>query len=178
MIHYKQASELSELEQILALQQANLSVAISAEEKQNEGFVTVVHHLPLLNRMNDRCAHIIAVLDNRVIGYALSMHPEFGEEIEVLKPMFRKIAKHHTIRSSYIVMGQICVAKKYRGKGVFRGLYNEMRRFSAPDYRSIITKVDRDNSRSLQAHYAIGFTLISSYRSDGTEWELIILPTA
>mgnify|MGYP000294817886 CR=1 FL=1 len=54
-------------------------------------------------------------------------------------------------------MGQICIAKEYRGSGVFRGLYQNMQRFIKGSYEAIITEVDIRNTRSMNAHKAIGF---------------------
>lgn len=175
MIIYKQAQTREEFKQILKIQSKNLTITISSEEKKTEGFVTVHHDLGILEKMNNACGHIIATSNDEVIGYALCMHPKFKEEIDILKPMFSEIDKHQMSSQPYMVMGQICISKEYRKKGVFRGLYNYMSKVLARDYKWIITEVDRSNQRSLNAHLAIGFELISSYRSDGKDWELITM---
>ncbi|WP_114491133.1 GNAT family N-acetyltransferase [Candidatus Ulvibacter alkanivorans] len=178
MIHYVRVTNPEELQQILELQQENLPTALSSEEKQQEGFVTVHHTLDLLTRMNERCAHILAKDGDTVVGYALCMHKDFGEEIEILKPMIqeieRVIALDDTI-NNYIIMGQICIAKAYRGQGIFRKLYEMMRIAVIPKFETIITEVDTDNRRSLAAHNAIGFKTLSRYRAEGKNWWLIYL---
>ena len=93
MITYKRAETDEELLQILTLQQSNFSSSISEEEKIKEGFVTVQHDFDILKSMNDKCQHIIATHDHKVIGYALSMVKEFQDKVEVLKPMFQEIEK-------------------------------------------------------------------------------------
>ncbi|NNC60793.1 MAG: N-acetyltransferase, partial [Flavobacteriaceae bacterium] len=65
--------------------------------------------------------------------------------------------------------------KDYRGKGVFRGLYNSMKEAVGTDYSLIVTEVDGRNTRSLDAHLAIGFKVIKKYQSDGKDWYLIVL---
>jgi hypothetical protein len=45
----------------------------------------------------------------------------------------------------------------------------------SPQFTTIITEVDSLNTRSLQAHYAIGFKTLSKYKADGRNWELIYL---
>ena len=127
MISYKQVGTLEELQQILALQQQNLPKNLSSEERSKEGFVTVEHTLEVLKTMNDMCGHIIAIEGNQVVGYALCMHPNFADEIEVLRPMFKEIDSALKEKNNYMVMGQICVAKSHRGKGVFRKLYQTMK---------------------------------------------------
>ncbi|MEZ4809593.1 MAG: GNAT family N-acetyltransferase [Allomuricauda sp.] len=175
MIRYKQASTQGELEQILLLQQENLIKSLPAQEREKEGFLTVEHNLELLKEMNDECGHIIAVDNDRVVGYALCMHPKFGESIELLKPMFVEINKIVQGKSNYMVMGQICVAKEYRGKGVFRNLYLAMKNRLPEGFDHIITEVDGKNKRSLSAHLAIGFKELKTYVADGREWKLIVL---
>ena len=175
MIRYKTASSADELEQILLLQRENLPEAISEEVRIKQGFVTVHHGFDLLKRMNDVCPHIIAKKDDKVVGYALCMHPNFGDEIDVLLPMFSEIKKIVDPHKKYIVMGQVCIDKLFRKRGLFRRLYETMLHEIQPNFTSIITEVDIKNSRSQQAHYAIGFQLLSRYQSGGHNWELIEL---
>ncbi len=175
MVVYKRAANRLELEQILDLQQRNSIPVLSEDEKQKEGFVTVAHTYELLYRMNEVCPHVIAKDGNKVVGYTLCMHPAFGDEIEVLKPMFAEIGSVLPISEKYIAMGQVCVDKNYRGQGVFRKLYEAMKAAIQPEFQSIITEVDAKNTRSLQAHYAVGFKDLKIYSSGGHDWHLIIL---
>ena len=175
MIIYRQASTKDELNQILRLQQENLPENLSTSERVAEGFVTVKHTLNILKVMNESCPHTIAVDNQRIVGYALSMHPRFGGAIEVLKPMFKKIEKLGLEEDDYIVMGQICIAKSHRKQGIFRGLYQNMKQFINPTFKKIITQVDARNSRSLNAHYAIGFEILKKYVFGGRELFLIVL---
>ena len=175
MICYKQASSDKELEQILSLQQQNLIKSLSREEREKEGFLTVEHTFALLKEMNDACGHIIAVDRGEVVGYALCMHPKFGQSIDILKPMFAEINKMMEDKDNYMVMGQICVAKEYRGKGVFRNLYLTMKNKLPKGFDRIITEVNVKNIRSMNAHTAMGFKALKEYTSAGTVWSLIVL---
>ncbi|MFT4668810.1 MAG: putative GNAT superfamily acetyltransferase [Flavobacteriaceae bacterium] len=175
MIQYKTASSSEELHQILALQKSNLPISISSEEKDQEGFLTVDHEFDILKRMNDVCPHIIAVDNNVLAGYTLCMHTKFAEEIEILKPLFTEIGKHSTPFKTYVIMGQVCVAKEYRKRGVFRKLYAKMKASIFPEFDAIVTEVDASNRRSLEAHYAIGFKILSKHRANHRDWVLIYL---
>lgn len=190
MITYTTTSTEDELHQILKLQQKNLPQSVSEEEQQNEGFLTVEHTFNLLKKMHDKIPHTIAKDGNVVIGYALSMHPDFGDEIDVLKPMFTEIENVLTTKSqlelaststtlsmttNYIVMGQICIDKAYRKQGIFRHLYKAMKETIHSEFDCIITEVDAKNTRSLDAHYAIGFEDLKTYTSGGQDWKLIVL---
>lgn len=172
-IQYTIATKEEELLQILDLQQRNLIASISESEKRTEGFVTVEHSLELLQKMNDQQPHIIARDGDNVIGYALSMVKDFANDIPVLRPLFKKIDTLIPETRSYVVMGQICIDTSCRKQGVFRGLYQHMSKELSSRYDLLITEVDSDNIRSLHAHYAVGFTSLLVYQSDGKEWNII-----
>ncbi|WP_432412003.1 GNAT family N-acetyltransferase [Rasiella sp. SM2506] len=183
MITYTRSTSEEELKQVLQLQQRNLPVSVSEADQKTEGFVTVVHDLELLKAMHDTCPHILAKDGDTVVGYALSMHPDFGERIEVLKPMFEQIntilnspqPMPQQLRHDFVVMGQICVDKAYRKQGIFRNLYTTMRVQLLPPFSAIITEVDAKNERSLNAHYAVGFEELGNYTAGGQEWVLLSL---
>jgi ribosomal protein S18 acetylase RimI-like enzyme len=177
MIIYRQAYSHSDLKNILRLQHANLPQNLSSEDLVQEGFVSVHHDFELLQKMNDKCAHTLAMEGEILAGYALSMHPDFKNEIPMLIPMFTEIEKHLSSKDSYIVMGQICIDKAFRKQGIFRNLYKAMQQHTTPLYSKIVTEVDHANQRSLKAHLAIGFRQLATYKADGKVWELIYLPS-
>ncbi|MEO1260879.1 MAG: GNAT family N-acetyltransferase [Bacteroidota bacterium] len=179
MITYGVSINDSELQQILDLQARNLSQNISPEESSSQGFVTVHHDFGLLKRMNSPYPHIVARDGNKIAGYALVMLRSFQTEIPVLFEMFRQIdaTVHHGQKlgeAKYFIMGQVCVDKPYRGKGVFAGLYQEMARRMSPHFAYIITEVARSNPRSMRAHEKVGFEKIHNY-VDGEHWEVLLL---
>jgi ribosomal protein S18 acetylase RimI-like enzyme len=178
MLTYTLSTTEDELRQILELQQCNLPSFITEDERKKEGFVTVQHDFNLLKEMHFKCPHTLAKDGDTIVGYALSMHPDFGEHIEILRPMFAQIkeAKNQYFDSAtYMVMGQICIAKEYRKQGIFRNLYETMKTTLLSDYSAIVTEVDSNNERSLNAHYAVGFEDLGRYTSEGKEWVLLYL---
>lgn len=174
-IQFTTAKTREELLQILSLQKINLKSSVSASEMEQEGFVTIIHDLDLLQRMNEACPHIIAKDKNKVVGYALRMESRFKKEITLLQPMFEELEGIHM--QNFIAMGQICISKTHRKQGIFRGLYETMKKTSYPKYDYIITEVDATNTRSLGAHYAVGFEKVCTYHSLGQDWDLISLRT-
>ncbi len=123
--------------------------------------------------MNKREPHIIAKDQDKVVGYTLCMTSDFGNYIEILKPMFKKIEDSLDRSNKYIVMGQVCIDKAYRGHGIFRGLYQKMKLELQEKYDLLITEVAANNLRSLNAHYAIGFKTLVIYDADQIDWHLI-----
>lgn len=174
MITYTITSSFEELHQILALQQQNLAKNLTEEEKQSQGFVTVEHNFELLFKMHWLHPHVIAKDGDKVIGYVLSMSKTLGDTIDVLKPMFTEFEKAN-FTDNFIVMGQVCISKDYRGKGLFRGLYKKMSENFSGEFTRIITEVDALNTRSLSAHQAIGFQKIIEYKASEQLWHIISL---
>lgn len=160
-----------ELEQILALQRVNLAHNLTAEETAAQGFVTVVHDLPLLRRMHAIAPSIVAVDGDVLAGYALVMPVECRELIPVLVPMFDRLDALGFGR--YYIMGQICVAKSHRGRGVFDALYAAHRAHLGSRYERCVTEVATRNTRSMRAHARVGFRVVETYRDATDEWALV-----
>ena len=59
--------------------------------------------------------------------------------------------------------------------GVFRGLYSFMRQELKGTFDQIITEIDIKNIRSLNAHLAIGFTVLKEFNADNTDWVIVSL---
>ncbi|AZJ34317.1 GNAT family N-acetyltransferase [Tenacibaculum singaporense] len=175
MIEFTTATNPTELLQILELQQQNLPENLSEADKKEQGFVTVRHNLELFQKMNDVHPHIIAKSNGLVVGYALSMSKVFRNDIPILIPMFDEIDTTSEGSKPYILMGQVCIDKHYRGKGIFRGLYAKMKEEFSGIYNSIITEIDEKNTRSVNAHKAIGFRTLKTYTSNDQDWEIVYL---
>lgn len=180
MFQFGQVSTEEELKQILELQQLNLRSSLSPEEIADQGFVTLQHNLPLLRSMNDPYPHIIARHNDMVIGYALVMLPKFKTELPLLEALFDHLQNlnfngNPLLESRFFIMGQVCVAKAHRGKGVLQGLYREMRKQLAPHFECTITEVGQHNPRSMRAHLKTGFRNIRSYRNQkGEDWSILL----
>lgn len=175
MIEFTTANDQTDLLQILGLQQQNLPEKLSEANKKEQGFVTVRHDLEILQKMNVVHPHIIAKSKGVVVGYALSMSKIFRNDIPILIPMFDEIDTTSKGAKPYILMGQVCIDKHFRGKGVFRELYTKMKEEFTGIHHSIITEVDEENTRSMNAHKAIGFKTLKTYSGNNHNWEIIYL---
>ncbi len=181
---FTRVTSQEEVSQILDLQTLNLSTAITPEVAQAEGFLTVRHDPEVLWRMNRAEPSIIAKMGNNVIGYALVMLPHFVDDVPILKPMFDMLETLNLPNVSFdpptrwFVMGQICVAKEFRGLGVFDGLYGKMKEEFATQFDFTVTEVAERNTRSMRAHKRVGFQGVHQYSdiNTGETWRLIILP--
>lgn len=170
----------ADLQAILGLQAKNLPHAITQAELTAQGFVTLRHTLDLLRKMNTPFPHIVARDQGRICGYALVMRRAFDRELPILIPMFEQInSTHYAGRelgdAQYVVMGQVCIDKPYRGKGLFQGMYAEMARRLADDFDYILTEVSVRNQRSMKAHFKVGFEAVKTYTTEADEWVVLLL---
>jgi GNAT superfamily N-acetyltransferase len=179
MVTCTTANSKTDLNGILSLQKANLVRGLSPEEIQSQGFVTVDHTYDQLKRLNDFEKHIIAKDADKVVGYVLAMTQKSKHDIPILVPMFEAFDKivfngKRVSDWNYIIIGQVCVDKDYRGRGIFDQCYAAYKKFYQDKYDFAITEIATTNTRSLQAHKRIGFKEINSYLApDKTDWVVV-----
>lgn len=179
MIVYGPSNTDAHLQQIMALQKANLPKNISVQEAREQGFVTVDHDMEALSDMNTPYRHSIALEDGNLAGYALVMETRFRHRIPILFPMFELLDgipwRGKPLKDwRYYVMGQVCVAKPFRGKGVFQGLYLNMRDRLSGHFDLVVTEISTRNARSIRAHEKVGFENIHEFTDpDGEHWVIV-----
>src|SRR5205823_3359463 len=107
-----------------------------------DGFVTVVHTIEILRTMQRELPQVVAHgEDEALAGYALSMAPSCRPLLPILEPMFARLDERKERLGRYYVMGQICVAERFRGSGVFDALYAEHRARFASAYDCVVTEI-------------------------------------
>ena len=114
------AGTSEELMQILQIQQENLRDHINDTEMKSQGFVTLQHSPEVLQQFQDLAPIVIVKDGNNIAGYAMVMLRECRQLMPPLEPMFAlfdQLAWKQKPLNEYrfYVMGQICVAKHYRG---------------------------------------------------------------
>ncbi|MFT4204327.1 MAG: GNAT family N-acetyltransferase [Chitinophagaceae bacterium] len=180
MITFETANTTNDLEGILELQRKNLADSLTSEEISSQGFVTVNHTLDQLTKLNNNEKHIVAKDDGHIVGYLLAMTQASQWDIPILIPMFR-IFNETCLNGkaipdyNYIVVGQVCIDKSYRGQGLFDNCYETYKEYYKDKYDFAITEIARTNTRSLNAHKRVGFKEIKDYVSpDNVEWVIVV----
>ena len=169
----------TELLQILDLQQQNLRDKHSEAVEKEQGFVTVVHSLPVLQQMHAFAPSIIVKDNETLAGYALTMTRECSTLVPELISLFAGVEKllykgKPLTQYHFYVMGQVCVDIHYRGTGVFDMLYQEHKNVFGNKYDFIITDIATRNTRSMRAHERVGFRKIKTYRDELDEWAVVV----
>jgi ribosomal protein S18 acetylase RimI-like enzyme len=178
MLHSTLTSTTEELQQILKLQEENLIQHIDETEMRSQGFVTLRHDLKILEQMHSLAPSVIIKYDDKVVAYALTMLQECRQLIPDLEPMFALLDKLSWNDKplndfSFYVMGQICVAKQYRGQGLSDELYRHHKKIYQPEFDLFITEIATRNPRSIRAHERAGFKIIHTYRDELDEWVVV-----
>jgi hypothetical protein len=175
------AKHESDLQGILALQRRNLITNLSKEEILAQGFVTVRHSLNDLQKMNAIEQHVIATENNKVIAYLLAMTSASKNDIPVLVPFFETLENiqfegQSLTAFNFIVVGQACVDKAYRGQGVFDKCYQFYRTNFQQKYEFVVTEIVAKNHRSQRAHERVGFKTIHEYIAPDNEvWNIVLM---
>lgn len=176
----KRVSNLIELEGIKKLQTANQKSVLSEEERSREGFVTAVYSLDLLRQMHHSCPSVICVDDHQnVIGYALVTTKEIRKEHLLLENLFTtidsQVYKGQPLQNShYVVVGQLCVAKNFRGKGIAQKMYSFFKEELSENYEYCVTDVDETNLKSFKTHLKVGFEVLHKFHYDDSQWNLVL----
>ena len=181
MTHITLAQSEADIQGILALQQANLRQNLLAEVQADQGFLTVEHNPHVLTRMNRAAPSIIAKDGTMVVGYCLTMLPEFKADVPELALLFASIdtltyAGQPVRDYAYYVMGQVCVADGYRGQQLFDRMYQHHRATYGDRYQLLITDISEKNTRSFRAHARVGFQPLHSFHDPnlGETWVTVV----
>jgi hypothetical protein len=121
----------------------------------------------------------VVVMDGPLLaGYAITLtrkclplYPAAKETYEhaaTLRFDDRLLREHR-----FYLMGQICVAEAWRGKGIVGELYNGHHRFYGHLYDFLVTEISTANPRSLKAHQKVGFAVIDTHHDAAGNWDVV-----
>jgi GNAT superfamily N-acetyltransferase len=181
MITLDVASTDRHFEQILDLQRRYHTSSLSPEVQAHEGFVFARHSPDLLRRMAALLPQAIALADDVVVGYCLSLPLSLGAEVPALSPMFdhfRRCAFRGRPLSAiqFFVGGQVCVDRAHRGRGLLARLYEHNRASAPAGYELCVTEIAVRNQVSVRAHARMGFETISTYSDGREQWIVVAWP--
>ena len=179
MIYAAEVTTDDEIIQIHKMNQLYLRSNLSQQVQEEEGFVSWLYPVPLLQQMDNIAPSIIVKDDDKVIGYALvtpieagSFHHDLQTMIDNLETIDYKGKRLSAY--SYYVMGQVCIDKDYRGKGIFSMLFQKHKEIYSDKYELLVTEISTKNLRSQKAHEKVGFTTIYTYTDTVDEWNVVV----
>jgi L-amino acid N-acyltransferase YncA len=178
-VEITRASSDEDIQGIYKLHRDNLLTNLTAEEKETEGFVTAVYDMSKLWSMHTLAPAVIARDGSRVVGYVLAAPKSYRGQHQLLDQLMDAVDKLEyknacLAQEEYVLCGQLCVAKGYRGQGIVQRMYQFFNDEFRGQYSYCITDVASTNPRSLKAHLKSGFEVINSTAYDGVTFDIIL----
>jgi GNAT superfamily N-acetyltransferase len=178
-ITFQAATITDHFEQIITLQNQNLYKSLTAEQQDQQGFVFAEHTVELLRQMSTQIPQVIALYQDKVIGYNLAMTAAMEKELPSLEPMFKEFHKSRyrgKVLTAYkfFVGGQVCVDKDFRGLGVLSKLYNATADLVGNAYELCVTEIAVRNANSLKIHQKMGFEIAGTHRDGFGDWYVVV----
>jgi hypothetical protein len=179
MVVLKLVTNEEELKGIQTLQQQNLRKNLSQSEADEQGFLMAEYSIEFLQKMHDVAPSVIAFSEGKVVGYSLVALKSIRDEHPLLADLFNTIDRlqfhsQDLSKSNYVVVGQLCVGKGFRGIGLVDKLYQFYKDCYAAQYEYLITDIAQANQRSLKAHKKTGFEVIDELYFDGIGWDIVL----
>ena len=179
MIEVTRVSSPSDIIGIRDLQALNLKQNITAEEARDQGFLTAAFTIEYLQEMNAASPSIIAKVGDKVVGYALVATKDIRNGHDLVEGLFDAIDNSEyngkLLRDvNYVVVGQLCVAKEYRGQDLVQKLYGHFRHCLSKEFTYLVTDIAQANTRSLKAHKKRGFQVINELMYGGFKWDIVL----
>lgn len=179
MISLKIVTEDIELQRIQQLQLENHRSVLDESTRSAQGFVTALYSLDVLMDMHKTTPGVIACDGDSLCGYVLAADRNLEGRHPILDSLYQEANKSRykeTLLDSipYLVVGQVCIAQQYRGKGLFSALYEYYREYYQKTYPCCLTDIDLSNVRSLRAHLNLGFETVSTFRTDQSQWQVVL----
>jgi len=179
MVNITRVTSDVELMGIQQLQTENLRKFVDPKEAESQGFLMAEYDFDFLKAMHQVSPSIIAKDGDKVVGYALVATHAVRDQHDLLADLFNTIDKTQfegkTFKgAAYVVVGQLCVAKEYRGQGLVQQLYGHFKECLEDQFDLCITDVAQANPRSLKAHKNTGYQVIDTLRYGGIGWDIVL----
>jgi len=180
MLNILRASTIEDLEDIKFLQSQNHKSILSADEKSTQGFLTAQYSIDFLKIMHEAEPAVIARdEEGNLAGYVLAS-PKSVRGIHSLLDELFTTADNLTFNGkkleevNYVLVGQLCVAKPFRGMGLVPRMYDFFKKELSSKYDCSITDVDMNNPRSLKAHLNSGYSILATLEYGAITWNVVI----
>jgi predicted GNAT superfamily acetyltransferase len=168
-----------EIQEIRDLQEVNLKENVTAENRLSDGFLTAKYELDFLKAMNDLTPAIIAKQKGVLVGYALATDRSLLAQHPLLNDLGTQINKilfgvKFISDFDYLVVGQLCVEKEVRGRGLAQDIYAQFKATYENRYPFAVTDIDQVNHSSLRTHLKVGFITLSTLNYGESNWDVVV----
>lgn len=177
-------AELSDIDDVMALQSRYHIASISAEDKSS-GFVTTLFSRAQLSALvDDERGLFVARQDGRLVAYVMaaswgfwSQWPLFAHMLKGL-PELEFLGRPLSTGNSY-QYGPVCIDTAVRGSGVLERIFDFARAEMAKRYPILVTFINKINTRSFAAHTRkLGLQVIQEFEFNGNQYYELVYDTA
>lgn len=162
-----------DFEKMVELQNGNLITTLG--DQKSDGFLSAAFTAEQFTEFRESVAVIVAVDDTSVVGFACASTVEFCKQNPLPASMIARFAGiviggKNLAELRSVICGPICVAKNFRGKGIFEELYSTLFRSVGNDFDVALALVSTENPRSIKAHEKIAMTSVDNFEFNGREF--------
>lgn len=164
---------------IIDLQQKNLPSQIANEqERLDQGYLSVANSLDELRDMKAECPQVVAFdpITGNVVGYRIFYTRKQKENSCAFQHMWSYTqevdcstllggVRHYLTDPDRVGKGQTCIAKEFRGCGMFEALYKYSLNLLSSRYTHLFARISADNTRSRRAHEKVGFEELCRFKN-------------
>ena len=175
-MNYRRARD-SDWDAVVALQDANLAWNLGEDEKES-GYLSARFTPKQFGEMNADCAVVVAEDNGQLTGYACCASQSFSAGTPILQAMMQEFSKLSylgtPLGAGCCIYGPVCVARAYRGKGVFRGLLARLKEEIRGRHDVAVCFIGKTNVRSLAAHVdGLGMSVLGDFRFEGKSFWIV-----
>ncbi|MBQ4833145.1 GNAT family acetyltransferase [Pseudoalteromonas sp. MMG010] len=148
---------IEHIDEILTLHYRYQVDSINEEDKADGFITTAFTKTHLSNLIEHESGLFIAVLDNKIVAYAMAASWQFWSQWPMFQFMIENLHDSQleglemNVANSY-QYGPVCVDKSVRGHGVFEQVFNYSLEQMSKRYPILVTFINKINPRSYQAH--------------------------
>ncbi|SEA85156.1 GNAT family N-acetyltransferase [Pedobacter hartonius] len=178
MLITKFVSEDEELVQIAALSLENSPSMVPDELKEKEGYVTWNYPIEDLRVLHQISPSIIVKDGDKVVAYVVILLQESEEVYKPLKDLLdllRSITYQGKSVFDYKIymLGQDCVHRDYRGKGVIKLLFDFQKEHFASRFELGLSAISVHNPLSQKVHERLGAQTIYVLPVESDTWNIV-----
>ena len=175
-------AELSDIEGVLALLKA-YQINTIAEEDKEDGFITADFTEAQIQEliMQERGC-FIAKDQERIVAFAMSASWGFWSQWPIFQKMVEDLPSltykgYQLSEENSYQYGPVCVARDYRGRGVFQQIFSFALQQMSHRYPVLLSFINTINQRSYAAHITkLGLDVIQQFQfKDNTYHEVACL---
>lgn len=159
VVIYTQLRTIEQARQVESLNAANFLPNLPPDVSAGQGFLGSLYPADLIVRMSAQWPAVLALEDNKVVGFALLVHSAnpLPEHQALISSLNQRVFKGKSLAQwHYVRCVLACVQRGHRRNQVLKGMYAFIAR-EYPQIELIVTRINQKNTASRMAHHRIGF---------------------